>query len=139
MSLSYRIDLSHEIIVVEYSGLVTSDDFLTTYSMILDDENYRPGQCELSILLADTVLDVDFAAYQQIAKLTRDVYQETGLVGRVAVLSLNPPNIAHSKLYAALTEVEASNEALQIFENLDEALDYLGKSELYRELESLVN
>ncbi len=125
MPANYEILSKGQVLIVNYSGIVTARDTLELLDLLEADPAFRPGFKELSDLSAIEQIQVNADDIPQLVKLTSGIYARNTPPSRIAFVLPKSPDRAKVERYATLLAQTVAASDIRTFDTRREALLFL--------------
>lgn len=136
MPFTHLIDAEHRLAAIRFAGTVTGAEIVEGIAALFDSPEWESGFQVIwdGRAIATLILDPDDA--EQVVAASVGRRSQTG-EARTAVLSLGF-TVYTSALVLTLKANRNTNREIKIFESMDEALAWLGRTELPPSIDALL-
>jgi len=122
---NYEILSKGQVLIVNYSGIVTARDTLELLDLLEADPAFRPGFKELSDFANVSDIQVNADEIPQLVKLTSGIYARNTPPSRIAFVLPQNPDRAKVERYATLLTQTVAGSDIRTFDTRREALLFL--------------
>ncbi|MGI9627840.1 MAG: hypothetical protein ACR2QM_13470 [Longimicrobiales bacterium] len=122
--VAYDLRLQVGLLVTRFSGVVDDGQLVGVYTELVGHPEWRAGLDEFADLRGADLTAVSSEGLRRVAELSERLHSGADKVPRTAVLVDQDVNFGLGRMYEAFSA--ESPETLQLFRDLDAALEWLG-------------